>query len=119
MIASVRTKAARPARSGDPCEYGHRADATQPPCDALRDSLLARDFEQPLRYWRYHRLAVDAYCVQHAAYVESAKSLAAHLCGLCIAFEQGGNAAALQKLQRWLSTNPALQKPELPRFAAL
>ena len=119
MIASVRTKAARPARSGDPCECGHRADATQPPCDALRDSRLARDFEQPLRYWRYHRLAVDAYCVQHAAYVESAKSLAAHLCGLCIAFEQGGNAAALQKLQRWLSTNPALQKPELPRFAAL
>jgi hypothetical protein len=51
--------------------------------------------------WTYRRpldqrLAVDAYCVQHAAYVESAKSLAAHLCGLCIAFEDVGAAAALQ-----------------------
>jgi hypothetical protein len=80
----------------------------------MRDALLARDFEQPVRYWRYHRLAVDAYCVQHAAYVESAKSLAAHLCGLCIAFEHRGEAVALQRLQRWLSTNPAIRKPELP-----
>jgi hypothetical protein len=112
----VQIKTARLSRSGDPCECGLRADATQPTCDALRDSLLARDFEQPVRYWRYHNLAIDAYCVQHAAYVESAKSLAAHLCGLCIAFEHRGDATARKKLQRWLSTNPALQKPDLPTF---
>ncbi|MDX2152973.1 MAG: DUF5946 family protein [Bryobacteraceae bacterium] len=83
-------------------------------CARLRDDLLARDFEQPALYWQYHRLAVDAYCVQHAAYVESAKSLAAHLCGLCIALERGNDQGALRQLQRWLSTNPAIVKPALP-----
>jgi hypothetical protein len=78
--------------------------------------LLARDFEQPVLYWRYHRLAVDAYCVQHAAYVESAKSLAAHLCGLCIALEHNNDDSAMRGLQRWLSTNPDLRKPALPSF---
>jgi hypothetical protein len=116
IIPLVQIKTARPPQSGDPCECGLRADATQPTCGELRDSLLARDFEQPVRYWRYHNLAIDAYCVQHAAYVKSPKSLAAHLCGLCIAFEHRGDATARQKLQRWLTTNPAIQKPQLPTF---
>ena len=59
-------------------------------------------------------MAVDAYCLQHAPYVASAKSLAAHLCGLCIAFENRNDAAALRQLQRWLSSNPRIQKPALP-----
>jgi hypothetical protein len=112
----VQIKVAPPAQSGQPCECGLRAEGTQPTCAALRDALLARDFEQPALYWRYHNLAIDAYCVQHAAYVESAKSLAAHLCGLCIAFEYPGHGTARQKLQRWLSTNPPIQKPDLPTF---
>ena len=112
----MQIKTARPPQSGEPCECGLRADVAQPTCGELRDSLLARDFEQPVRYWRFHNLAIDAYCVQHAAYVKSPKSLAAHLCGLCIAFEHRGDATARQKLQRWLSTNPAIQKPELPSF---
>jgi len=87
-----------------------------PNCAALRDALLARDFEQPALYWQYHRLAIDAYCVQHSAYVESAKSLAAHLCGLCVAFEHSNDATTLSGIQKWLSTNPKLQKPELPKF---
>jgi Family of unknown function (DUF5946) len=58
-----------------------------PASDLMRDELLARDFQE-IVYWRYHRLAVDAYCLQHPLrYCESAKSLAAHLCGLCIRFE--------------------------------
>ena len=83
-------------------------------CAAVRDVLLARDFEQPALYWQFHRLAVDAYCVQHPSYVASAKSLAAHLCGLCITFEHGNDATLMRALQRWLSSNPAIQKPELP-----
>lgn len=72
----------------------------EPSCAELRDSLLARDFEQPVTYWQYHRLAIDSYCLQHAAYVESGKSLAAHLCGLCVALEMGNDETALRRLQR-------------------
>jgi len=85
-------------------------------CEGLRDALLARDFEEPLRFWRFHRMAVDAYCLQHSAYVASAKSLAAHLCGLCIAFEHANDAEMLRQLQRWLSGNPKIEKPVLPSF---
>ena len=97
-------------------DCGMRAAPGQPNCAALRDALLARDFEQPLRYWKHHRLAVDAYCVQHSPYVKSFKSLAAHLCGLYIAFEHNNDPRKLEQLQLWLSTNPKLPKPELPSF---
>lgn len=102
---------------GEVCpECGMRSGAGQLNCAALRDVLLARDFEQPVRYWKHHRLAVDAYCVQHSSYVESAKSLAAHLCGLCVALEENNDPDKLKRLQHWLSTNPNLPKPELPSF---
>ena len=101
---------------GEPCpECGLRTPSDHPTCVQMRDVLLARDFEQPVPYWRFHRLAVDAYCLQHEPYVKSAKSFAAHLCGVCIALEYGNDAALLDRLQRWLSTNPAITKPELPK----
>ena len=95
-------------------ECGLRTAAGAPDCAALRDLLLARDFEQPALYFGKHRLAVDSYCVQHSPYVQSAKSLAAHLCGLCVALERDNDHAQLDRLQRWLSTNPPLGKPDLP-----
>jgi len=102
--------------AGSTCQdCGLHSAPNEPSCAELRDLLLARDFEQPASYWRYHRLAIDAYCVQHAAYVESAKSFAAHLCGLCIAMEMGNNEAAMRALQQWLSMNPDLDKPALPK----
>jgi hypothetical protein len=91
-----------------------RSASGEPTCAELRDALLARDFEQPALYFGVHRLAVDSYCVQHSSYVRSAKSLAAHLCGLCVALERGNDPALLPTLQRWLSTNPAIARPELP-----
>jgi hypothetical protein len=97
-------------------ECGMRSRVGQPNCSALRDNLSARDFEQPVPYWKYHRLAVDAYCVQHSSYVASSKSLAAHLCGLCVALEQNNDPNKLKQLQLWLSTNPKLPKPVLPHF---
>ena len=97
-------------------DCGLRSAADEPDCSTLRDLRLARDFEQPVFYWRFHRIAVDAYCVQHSAFVASTKSLAAHLCGLCIALEFENDEATMQGLQRWLSTNPDLTKPALPSF---
>ena len=95
-------------------ECGLEPKPWQPNCQTQRDELLARDFEQPALYWVFHRIAVDAYCLQHAPYVASAKSLAAHLCGLCIAFEHGRNAGQLRQLQQWLSTNPKIERSALP-----
>jgi hypothetical protein len=116
-ITVTSAREANLASSGDVCaDCGLRTAPGAPSCAALRDALLARDFEQPALYWKYHRLALDAYCVQHAAYVKSAKSLAAHLCGLCVALEHGNHAATMTGIQRWLSTNPKLDKPELPGF---
>jgi hypothetical protein len=95
-------------------ECGLRTAAGEPDCAALRDAILARDFEQPALYFGKHRLAVDSYCVQHSSYVRSAKSLAAHLCGLCVALEHEDDQQMLDGLQRWLSTNPPLHRPDLP-----
>lgn len=95
-------------------ECGLRTPVGGADCAALRDLLFARDFEQPALYWHYHRLAVDSYCVQHSPYVRSAKSLAAHLCGLCVAMERENDQALLGGIHKWLSTNPQLEKPELP-----
>ena len=97
-------------------ECGWRSAAGQQSCGNLRDQLPARDYEQPVLYWRFHRLAIDAYCLQHSAYVASAKSLAAHLCGLCVAFEHGNDLAILRQVQQWLSLNPDIHKPALPVF---
>jgi hypothetical protein len=110
----MRVKQPQVFASGICQECGLRADATRPACQIMRDELLARDFQQ-IVYWRYHRLAVDAYCLQHPLrYCESAKSLAAHLCGLCIRFEMDNSEDILRDVQRWLSTNPTLSRPEVP-----
>ena len=95
-------------------ECGLLTAAGEPDCAGLRDLLLARDFERPALYFGKHRLAVDSYCVQHTPYVQSAKSFAAHLCGLCVDLERANDLALLDGLQRWLSTNPQLVRPELP-----
>jgi hypothetical protein len=114
---NVRMRANAPGYGnvGGTCpECGLRPESGQPSCEVQRDELLARDYEQSALYWSSHRMAVDAYCPQHASYVASTKSLAAHLCGLCIAFEHGNNANQLRQLQQWLSTNSKIDKPLLP-----
>jgi hypothetical protein len=81
----------------------------------MRDRLLAKDFEEPLRYWPYHRLAVDAYCLQHSAYIASATSFAAHIGGLCIALEFDNSEQLHRRLLKWLNASGrALVKPPVP-----
>lgn len=110
----MQAKRLRDIPSGRCDGCGLPVDERGPVCEAIRDELLAREFEQAA-HWRSHRMAVDAYCLQHPRrYCESAKSLAAHLCGLCIAFEMNNDREILRGIQGWLSGNPALSKPELP-----
>jgi len=84
-------------------------------CQAIFDELLARDFSEPL-YFRVHRLLVDTYCLQHPErYCKSAKSLAAHLVGLCSILERGASRAVGEEaLRRWLDGKSPIEKPELP-----
>lgn len=83
-------------------------------CQVLVEALWARDFGD-YRYFRSHRLMMDAYSVQHPdRYCISAKSLAAHLGGLGCAFVHGGQSHVYEALQRWLNGTPALSKPALP-----
>jgi hypothetical protein len=85
-------------------------------CQALFDQLLVREFSD-YRYAPVHRMTVDTYAAQHAErYCASAKSLVAHVGGLCCAFEYGAHRNVMQALQRWLNGTPAIDKPELPSF---
>lgn len=84
-------------------------------CQAIFEQLSARDFGDPA-YGRMHRMVVDAYCLQHPdRYCLSAKSLAAHLCGMCELIEHDGDRALPSApLRRWLDGERALEKPSLP-----
>jgi len=78
------------------------------------EALRAREYAWGVPY-ALHRMVVDTYALQHPdQYCLSAKSLAAHLTGLCWALEYGGHLAGLRALQRWLNGVPPLAKPVLP-----
>lgn len=68
------------------------------------DSELASDW----------RLVVDCYSMQHDKYILSARSLAAHLTGVCIALEHRGDEALLRAVQQWLGRTRDLVKPAVP-----
>jgi hypothetical protein len=83
-------------------------------CQALFEQLTGRGFSEPA-YGRVHRTVVDTYCLQHPEqYCASAKSLAAHLCGLGWTIEHGGHPSGERAIRRWLNGAPPLEKPELP-----
>ncbi len=84
-------------------------------CLKIFEEILAREFSD-YRYGKIHRLTVDAYSLQHPeSYIRSGKSFAAHLTGMCAALEHGDALALNQAVQKWLSTNPKIEKPaQLP-----
>ncbi|WP_371832790.1 DUF5946 family protein [Mesorhizobium koreense] len=83
-------------------------------CQRLFDSRASLEMND-YRYARLHRLVVDCYCLQHPQqYCVSAKSLMAHLAGLCVAIEMNGEQDAYRALQKSLNGNPSLVKPMLP-----
>jgi hypothetical protein len=86
-------------------------------CNSYFVELSNRSFTD-MRYGGVHRMVVDVYALQHPErYCITAKSLAAHLCGLCELVERGGSPTLPNKgLRAWLDgAGPAsLVKPELP-----
>ena len=86
-------------------------------CREEFEALVGRDFGDAL-YFRVHRTFVDVYALQHPdAYGASAKSLAAHLMGVCWVVEgRAPMAVAPDALRGWLDGTPRLERPEPPAF---
>lgn len=58
-------------------------------CRALFSSLAEKEFSNA-PYFAFHRLTVDAYCLQHPEiYMVSTKSAATHLAAMCWSLERG------------------------------
>ena len=86
-------------------------------CWGLFGELLAREYG-PLGYPLSHRLAVDAYAVQHPGRPEprSIRSVALHLAGLCLVLEQGVEPRrATRAIRDLLARKPAFAWLEPPR----
>ena len=98
--------------SNDRCEdCGAVVTEGRTGCLQLFEEILAREFSD-YRYGRIHRLTVDAYSLQHPdKYMRSGKSFAAHLTGICAAIEGDDVLSTNQIVQKWLSTNPQVEKP--------
>jgi hypothetical protein len=80
-------------------------------CLRAFEEIIAREFSD-YRYGRIHRLTVDAYALQHPdKYMRSGKSFAAHLTGACAALADEDASAVNRLVQKWLSTNPLIDKP--------
>lgn len=84
-------------------------------CQGLFEELSGRA-NTHVAYGRAHRMAVDAYCLPHPDRYFASKSLAAHLGGLCWAFEHRAHPAVGRALLRWLDGPRRVQKPSLPSF---
>jgi hypothetical protein len=73
-----------------------------PACRSLYCKVLAREYADRVLLKRAHRLAVDAYAVQHPgrASAQSIQSVAVHLMSLCAVLVEGADAAWATKLIR-------------------
>ena len=85
-------------------------------CRKLFDEVIAREFSD-FRYGKVHRMTVDAYSLQHPdRYLKSFTSHAAHLTGLCWAFDYDGSQRIGNAIKKWLDTHPEKQKIPAPVF---
>jgi len=82
-------------------------------CDRAFHELGARAVADAAFAYR-RRTVVDAYALQHPAYILSLKSFAAHLCGLCAAMEYAADARAERAIWSDLRLPPGAVKPALP-----
>jgi len=81
----------------------------------LFDQFRVREVAELATSYAPTRLTIDVYCLQHPErYCVSAKSLAAHLTGLCWALEHGISEGGLRELQRRLDGRRDLVKPQIP-----
>jgi len=104
-----------PAMSGSAtsCEDCGAALGGRAGCDAAFHELGARAYADS-RFAYRRRAVVDAYSLQHPAYILSLKSFAVHLCGLCAAVERAADPRADRAIWSDLRIPPDATKPTLP-----
>jgi uncharacterized protein DUF5946 len=101
----------------DPCPDCGAPLGDRAGCDAAFHELGARAAED-VRFAYRRRAVVDAYCLQHPAYILSVKSFAAHVCGLCAAVERPDDPRATRAVWSALRVPPDAVKPALPTTRA-
>jgi len=87
-------------------------------CDTAFHELAARAAADASYAYR-RRAVVDAYSLQHPAYLLSLKSFAAHLCGLCAACQYADDPRAARAIWSRLHIPPDAVKPALPAARAV
>lgn len=98
--------------AGDRCpECGGQVEGGRGGCQALFDEIEYA-MQDDLRIAAIHRLALDAYAMQHVeSYCESAKSYAAHLIGLWWGVQHLDDPAPVASVLGILNRNLKLIKP--------
>jgi hypothetical protein len=80
-------------------------------CLRLYEDVLAREYGDQ-RYFKVHRLTVDAYCLQHPErYMVSGKSFVVHLIRMHIALEANNDAHLNEVLRKWIDNKVTIEKP--------
>jgi hypothetical protein len=100
-------------RDVTPCEDCRAPLGGRAGCDAAFHELGARAYADA-RFAYRRRAVVDAYALQHPAYILSLKSFAAHFCGLCAATERVADPRAARAIWSDLRIPPDAAKPSLP-----
>jgi uncharacterized protein DUF5946 len=105
------------SRDVTPCEDCGAPLGGRAGCDAAFHELGARAYADA-RFAYRRRAVVDAYALQHPAYILSLKSFAAHLCGLCAAAERAADSRAARAVWSNLRIPSDATKPPLPSTRA-
>jgi Family of unknown function (DUF5946) len=102
-----------PPERRTPCEDCGAPLGGRAGCDAAFHALGARAMQDSAFAYR-RRAVVDAYALQHPAYILSLKSFAAHVCGLCAAVERSADPRAERAIWSDLAIPPGSTKPAVP-----
>lgn len=79
------------------------------------NAVIAREFREASLF-AIHNLTVDAYSLQHPErFMNSAKSYAAHLAGMCWYLEFGAANDTGRAISRWLNGSKKLDKGPAPK----
>ena len=113
ISSDLPTHSAKTTTAVEPCPECGAPVGGRDACQKLFDDLGLRAFSHS-RYAAMRRLTVDCYACQHDRYILSGRSLAAHLTGIAVAIEHGGDKEVNDRVQRWLSRTRVVDKPAIP-----
>lgn len=111
----MKAPIAQSVRGSDACpSCGAPAVGGVGGCRAVFDNLAVREFSDPL-YFKFHRLCVDAYSLQHPEqFMKSTKSAATHLTAMCWSLERGTTLHLPDALKCWVDGARTFERIQSP-----